>query len=60
MTMTFFVTFLNGVCRHEQPYVIRVDNNTFLNGVCRHEQKAQHDTGQGCFLNGVCRHELLI
>ena len=29
--------FLNGVCRHERTFGIRLERATFLNGVCRHE-----------------------
>ncbi|YAI83781.1 hypothetical protein ACRRTF_13015 [Acinetobacter baumannii] len=32
--------FLNGVCRHEQPYSQRMGLFHFLNGVCRHEPLA--------------------
>ena len=51
------VSFLNGVCRHEQLKDLEAQQRKFLNGVCRHELLITIQGEIVLFLNGVCRHE---
>ena len=56
--MIILITFLNGVCRHEQIWGAALGQLGFLNGVCRHEPWIPTISLNLQFLNGVCRHEL--